>query len=225
MAEKQKIGILGGTFNPIHYGHLRFAEAVMEAENLSRIIFVPAFAPPLKNSGVVPYKDRVNMLNLAIQDNRRFWFSQVEERLPAPSYTYTTIAEMVKRSPKREYVFITGFGSWLEMGRWHRPFDLLGLCDFIFVSDRCGVDEEVVEFDGPQQVIEKLEKLPTNAYNPQIAYKHPSGTLIRFIAVPTPHIRSTDIRCLREDNRSIRYLVPEKVRDYIEENKLYLPKK
>lgn len=223
MTERKKIGILGGTFNPIHYGHLRFAEAVMEAESLFRVVFVPSFSPPLKCEGMVDFYKRLGMVDLAIQENSRFWLSTIEKDLPTPSYTYNTLWEMVRRSPKSRYVFITGIGSWLEMAQWHRPLELLGLCDFVFVSDGYGVDTEAVECDGPQEVIEKLRRVPSNIYNPQIAYEHPSGTTIRFIALRTPHIRSTDIRLLRGNNQSIRYLVPESVRGFIEEHGLYLP--
>ena len=226
MADRLKVVVLGGTFDPIHFGHLRLAEVVMESEKLDKILFVPSYRPPFKDNAS-PFGCRADMVARAIYGNDRFMWTLAEKYMAdnkRKTYTYSMIKKLQSYDPDWDHTFITGVESWREFGSWHKAFDLLGLCNFLFVDNFLSVDEEIVE-DGPQEIVDQLLRLPTNIYNPKVEYQHPSGTIVRFVGAKTPEIRATDIRRLRQEGKSIRYLVPECVREYIEEEKLYLPEK
>ena len=211
-----KVGILGGTYNPIHNGHLFFAELVCGEFGFERILFVPSLSPPLKKDiEVISYHHRVTMVQLAIQDNPKFWISFAEQDLPQPSYTYNLIKALTNQAPKRNYTFIAGMGSWRELSKWYKAHEVLGLCDFLFVSD------EPVEF-GFHFGLEALA-YGVRRCGEENTLCHDNGTKIRFATLPTPGVRSTFIRLLRREKKSCRYLVPEPVFKYIEEQNLYAP--
>jgi nicotinate-nucleotide adenylyltransferase len=211
-----KVGIIGGTFNPIHIGHLRLAEAIAEAEDFFRILFVPSFEPPLKSKELASYTHRLNMVNLAIEGNQKFWVSIAEQDLPTPSYTFNLLKQLTSKNPDRDYTFILGMECWYDLEKWYKFKELLGLCDFTFVTDtKCELESDYLYF-GSRELESQLTKVVPNVF------RHQSGTKIKFIVCPTPSdISSTKIRGLCQQRKSCRYLVPEPVFKYIEEQKLY----
>jgi nicotinate-nucleotide adenylyltransferase len=213
-----KVGVIGGTFNPIHNGHLRLAEVMLEAEKFDNIIFVPSFNPPLKDQDIVSFDQRVKMVQLAIEDNPSFEFSCIEEDLSGKSYTFNMLQKLIGESPSVEFTFILGVECWNQMKSWFKPIETLGLCDFIFVCDsERRLAGDVAWSEGDAMVRHALGVV----HNYKTDFVHPSGTKVRFAVHPTPKIRSTDIRQMCAEGKSCRYLVPAPVYIFINKQKLY----
>ena len=186
-----KIGILGGTFNPIHIGHLILAEEVREKIGLDKIIFVPTHLPPHKdNSDVAPAADRYKMIKSAIAKNKYFSVSDIEIKRSGRSYTIETIKELKNKYPRDELYFITGSDLLKYLKEWKDLAEILEMVKFI-VATRPGYP---------------LEQIP--AYISTVA--------IRAVDVSAFEIRS----CIKE-NKSFRYLLPDAVCNYINKRKLY----
>ena len=186
-----KIGILGGTFNPIHIGHLILAEEVREKLKLDKIIFVPAYLPPHKNnSEIASVRDRYEMVKRAIKNNKNFSVSDIEIKRDGLSYTIDTINEFKRLYPKDELYFIIGSDLLNYLDEWKDLGQILKMVKFI-VATRPGFS---------------LEKIPS----------YISTIDIRAIDVSGYEIR----RCIKE-GRSFRYLVPETVYNYINKKNLY----
>ncbi|GAB5046040.1 nicotinate-nucleotide adenylyltransferase [Thermodesulfovibrio sp. TK110] len=202
-----KIGLFGGTFNPIHYGHLRVAEEVREAFLLDKIIFIPAGIPPLKKYDLEAMH-RLKMTKLAVKDNPFFEVSDIEVKQKAPSYTVNTLTHLKKLYQKDNLFFIMGIDAFFELKSWYRYEDLLRMVDFIVMS-RPGFDNlqnsEFIEHEESKNCF-KIKN---------------SDKRVFFISVSPFWISSTHLRKMIQNGKSIRYLLPEKVRIYIEKNKLY----
>ncbi|PMP72639.1 MAG: nicotinic acid mononucleotide adenylyltransferase [Thermodesulfovibrio aggregans] len=203
-----KIGLFGGTFNPIHYGHLRVAEEVREAFLLDKIIFIPAGIPPLKKYDIVEAMHRLKMTELAVKDNPFFEVSDFEAKQKKPSYTINTLTHLKRLYQKDTLFFIMGIDAFLELKSWYRYEELLRMVDFIIMS-RPGFDNlqnyEFIEDEEAENCF-KIKNSDKRAF---------------FISVSPFWISSTQIRKMIQNEKSIRYLVPEEVRKYIEDNKLY----
>ena len=192
---------MGGTFDPIHMGHLITAEMVRVAADLDEVLFIPAARPPHKDGtrAAVP-EDRLAMVKCAVQENPFFSVSDIELRREGPSYTVDTIAALRELFDGAELFFITGADAMNDLYRWHEPERLLRSCPFI-VATRQGapLDESL------------------------IAEKFSAEERSHIQVLPTPHleISSTVIRARIRAGLSIRHLVPRAVEDYIEERGLY----
>ncbi len=212
-----KWGLLGGTFDPIHLAHLRCAQEILESFDLDRIVFIPSANPPLKDgSRIAPYKNRERMVRLAVEGNPAFLFSDVEGRRESRSYSVDTIDYFRETFGKeREIYFIMGQDAFDDIQRWKNWRRLLTLCHFIIMT-RPGWRRAPLRKALPAEVAARF------AYDRKArGYRSPSGTFIFFTAVTPLDIESTDIRDRVKSGRSIRYLVPEAVREYIERQALY----
>lgn len=186
-----KIGILGGTFNPIHIGHLILAEEVREKLSLERIIFVPTYLPPHKdNSDIAKAQDRYQMIKLAIKNNRYFLLSDIEIRRDGRSYTIDTVKEFKKIYPNDELYFITGSDLLKYLDEWKDLKEIINLVEFI-VATRPGYP---------------LEQMPP---------------YIKTVAIRPVDVSAFEIRKRIKENKSFRYLVPEAVFKYINKKGLY----
>jgi nicotinate-nucleotide adenylyltransferase len=197
------IGVMGGTFDPIHFGHLRAAEEVLQGFGLERVIFVPAGRPSHKlHSEVTSPEHRYTMAKLATVDHLRFEVSPIEIQREGPSYTLDTLRELKDSVCKgKTLYFITGLDAILEIHTWKGYKQLFELANFIAVT-RPGYSVEAFL---------TLEKV----LGPECFSKvHPFPVTLLAIA-------SRDIRRRVREGESIRYLVPEPVRLYIEEHGLY----
>ncbi|MBC7346085.1 MAG: nicotinate-nucleotide adenylyltransferase [Clostridia bacterium] len=195
---------MGGTFDPIHYGHLVAAEAARTEFDLEVVVFVPSGHPPhKKDSRLTPARHRYLMTVLAVATNPWFEVSRVEIEREGYSYTIDTVKAFRERyGPATELYFITGADAILEILTWHRVNELLTMCRFI-AATRPGY-----HLDGLGQV---LQKLP------------PEGRgRIHLLEVPALAISSTDVRERVRCGRSIKYLLPEAVEHYIYKNHLYV---
>jgi nicotinate-nucleotide adenylyltransferase len=186
-----KIGILGGTFNPVHIGHLILAEEAREKLGLDRVIFMPANIPPHKDSSdIAGGQDRFRMIQLAIASNRFFSVSDLEIKRQGKSYTIDTLRQLKEDYPADEMFFITGSDLLTYLAEWKDLETVIKIVKFV-VATRPGYP---------------LEQIP--AYIQKVA--------IRAVDISAFEVR----QCIRQGT-SFRYLVPEAVYDYINDKKLY----
>lgn len=201
MGVSQRVGILGGTFDPIHFGHLAAAQEVAWVLGLARVLFVPAHLQPLKGAapGAAP-ADRAAMVRLAIAGNPLFELSTLELDRGGISYTVDTLRELRRADPAAAYWFILGMDSLVDLARWHRPDEIFSLVEVAAVH-RAGwdrVDVEALQAEIPA-----------------------ARGRVRIVRIPGVDIASSDLRDRVRQGRPIRYLVPDDVAAYIEAKGLY----
>jgi nicotinate-nucleotide adenylyltransferase len=191
---------MGGTFDPIHYGHLVVAEVARREFDLERVVFVPSGDPPHKQGvPMTPAERRYEMTLLATASNPWFDCSRRELERSGPSYSVTTLHEyLAEGGPDRELFFITGADAILEILTWHEADEVIRLCRFI-AATRPGYDLERLRRVLPAAYLERIDEL----------------------AVPGVLVSSTDLRQRVRECRPIRYLVPELVEEYIRKFGLY----
>lgn len=199
---KKKVGIMGGTFNPIHLGHLIIAEEAFEAYNLDEVLFVPSGISYMKDPlEVLDAKKRVHMTGLAIEDNPHFALSTIEIDRDGNSYSYETLETLRKQNPNTEYYFLVGADTLFALETWKHPEILLPSCT-ILVAVRNGVPMEKM-----QEQASYLEKK--------------FGGSIKLLTTPNIEISSTDIRKRLAENRNVKYFLPDSVLDFINKYDLY----
>ena len=195
-----RIGILGGTFDPIHEGHLLIAESARECLGLDKVIFIPAGRPWLKSGQpVTDPVHRLAMVELAVEGNPRFEVSSIEIDRPGPTYTVDTLAELRRRMGDADLYLILGMDSVREIGRWHRPERIFELCSVAAVS-RPGVEDvsaDDLERDFPA-----------------------SAGRVRMVSGPMVDTSATGIRSRSAGEATLRG-VPDPVRRYIRRHSLY----
>ncbi len=213
-----RLGILGGTFNPIHLGHLRCAEEIREQLDLEQIIFIPSANPPHKEpSEIVPASQRLKLTKLATSDNPRFFVSDIEIQRRGKSYSITTINYFRKKyGDGLNLFFILGMDAFQEITTWKGYEKLLACCNFI-VTTRPRFKKKPLEEILPLIVAKLFSYDRKNR-----CYVHRSNSLIYFREITLLNISSTLIRNNIRENRSIRYLLPERVEEYIRKRRLYL---
>jgi nicotinate-nucleotide adenylyltransferase len=213
-----RLGLFGGTFNPIHYGHLRAAEEVLEALRLQRLWFIPAAAPPHKTpQEITPFPVRLEMTRLAVGDHPRMEVSDIEGQRPGKSYSIETLRTLRERlGAAWELYFILGLDAFLEIQTWKDYRDLFNLSHFV-VLDRPGYDRSHLEAFLGREVHPQFRPLPETA-----GFQHPSGFKVFLQATTLMDISATAIRSLVRQGRSIRFLLPEAVRGFIIKNKLFI---
>lgn len=201
---RERVGIFGGSFDPVHIGHLIIAQDALEQLELDRLIFMPAAISPHKldcplNAG----RHRYEMLLLATQDDPRFEVSDLELERGGISYTIDTIEQLHEENPQADLFFIVGLDSLVRMHHWHRIEDLLAICTIVPLG-RGG--------QRPEEVAEKME-LPTY-------WK--TRLMERLIRIHEIEISSTELRMRAAEGLSTRTLVPDLVGMYIAEHNLYI---
>jgi len=199
---KRKIGILGGTFDPIHTGHLVTAEAVRIEYGLEKVLFIPAANPPHKQHyQLTPVMHRYIMTVMATYSNPHFYVSPIEIERPGLSYTIDTILALIEQyGDKTEFYFIIGADTVQELSTWKNIDHLLNLCYFIAATRpgcMCSLDHVIKKFGMKGR--QRIHRLPT----------------------PELEISSTDIRERVRLGRSIKYIVSESVESYISKEGLY----
>jgi nicotinate-nucleotide adenylyltransferase len=210
-------GILGGTFDPIHFGHLRGAEEMLEIFNLNRIIFVPSSKPPHKLEGeITPFNHREQMIRLAIEDNVNFSFSEVEKLRAGKSYSVETVEYILnKYMEDLELYFIVGQDAFQAITTWKDWERLLLLCNFA-VMTRPGYDDMRLNEILPKEFAAKF------TYDKKIdGFTGPTGHTIYFRHTSFLDISSSGMRERVRSGKSIKYLTTDKVRQYIIKNSIY----
>lgn len=187
----KKAGIMGGTFDPIHTGHLIAAETALEAGGLDEVWFIPTASPPLKpNAPGASAENRLEMVAAAIHDRERFRVLDVELRRGGVSYSVDTVKTLLEQHPEHSFAYIIGSDRINDLPNWHRIGELAGLVTFIGLA-RPGT-------------VARPELLPEDL-----------RSRITFAEMPAIGISSTDLRERLSTGRSIRYLVPDAVHDLI----------
>lgn len=198
----KKIGILGGTFNPIHNGHLILAEDAREILELDEIIFMPSGNSYMKKDSAIPAGEiRAQMTELALEGNPYFSLSRLEVERQGPTYTRDTLAQLMALHPDARYYFILGADNLLTLETWKDPAFILQNCIIAAAVRGTGTEE-------------KMKKIASH-----LIYEYHGD--IRILPARFMDISSSEIRQRIREHKSVRYLIPEKVLAYIEENKLY----
>lgn len=195
-----RIGFFGGTFDPVHHGHLILASYASSGAALDRLLFAPAADPPHKDTTVSPVSDRIEMLLRAIDPDPRFEMTTVDLDRPGPHYSADTLALLAEQYPAAELYFLMGSDSYRDLPRWHEPLRLFEHADLLVgLRPKSHFDED-----------ELGRVLP------------PTRTQTSFVDIPLIEISSTEVRHRVSQRLPIDYLVPRSVQSYIEANGLYL---
>lgn len=212
-----KIGILGGTFNPIHNAHLKIAVEVHNQLALDRIIFIPAATPPHKElDGKTTYADRRAMVALAIAPESAFTISDIEEQRGGRSYSVDTLIQLQALHPADDLYFIIGSDSFLDIATWYNAAELFGLTNIVVV-------------ERPEAVVSDLTAPLPLAIKDEFCYvsgemrlTHRSGFSVFYLTGILLPISSSDVRKAVREGRAIDALVPAAVARYISEKRIYL---
>ena len=191
-----KIGIFGGTFSPVHYGHIMMAEEIVKSKIVDQVLFMVAGNPPHKKQATAEGKHRFNMVKL-VCDGNKLDCSDLELNKQT-NYTFDTLTELSAKNPENEYHFIMGADMFLSLPKWYRAEELMAKFKFIAI-DREGSFEEKKE---------QFEKVCSLAD-------------VTFLNIKTPEISSTMVRDLIKTGGDVSNLIPKAVEDYIKENGLY----
>jgi len=190
------VGIMGGTFDPIHLGHLITAQAVLELRNLEKIIFIPAFISPFKtNNQILDAAHRLKMIQLSIEGIPYFKFSDIEIRRGTISYTIDTIKKLKENYNNLELVI--GFDNIIDFKKWKEPDTILELVKIIVLKRKTSMEPKVKD----------------KYYNSAV-----------FVETPVIEISSSEIRNKVAKDLPINFLVPDRVKEYIYKNNLYKEK-
>jgi nicotinate-nucleotide adenylyltransferase len=201
---KQRIGLMGGSFDPVHAGHLIIAQDAAERLELSEVVFIPAAIPPHKQHlQQADIEHRLNMLNLAVESDIRFSISDIEMQRGGVSYTIETVKAFKELQPNADYVLIIGSDTLIDLHNWYNIDELLDLCDVATLL-RPG-----------------MASTDTIAQQIQVTDRYKSALMANIIETHLIGISSTEIRMRVAEGLGIRYLVPPEVEMYIFEHGLY----
>ncbi|MCM1044374.1 MAG: nicotinate-nucleotide adenylyltransferase [Candidatus Gastranaerophilales bacterium] len=197
-----KIGIMGGTFNPIHVGHILLAQWAMEENGLDQVWFIPTGCPYMKqDKDIISPGERFYMTSLALAGNDRMKCLDLEIKRQGDTYTYETLEELGRMYPQDRFYFIIGADCLFSIESWRRPERIFQACEVI----------AAVRGDSPREEMQKKIEELKNRYGAKIL-------LLDFLNL---EISSTQIRERMRDQKSIRYLVPDAVASYIKERGFY----
>jgi nicotinate-nucleotide adenylyltransferase len=212
------IGILGGTFDPIHDGHLRLAEELGETLRLEEILIVPSGTPPHRGAPAVAAEHRLAMVRLAAAGNPRLKVDDREMRRAGPGYTFDTLAELrAENGAARPLVLLIGADAFLEFATWHRWHEIFGLAH-VAVAHRPGSPVEHWRERMPQPLAREYSARLMQ--QPLATHLSPAGGIV-VIPFTALDIAATAIRDMLRAGASPRYLLPATVLDYIREKRLY----
>jgi len=215
---KERVGLFGGTFDPIHCGHIRAAEEVLKRFSLDRVLFIPSFIPPHKErTGIAPAGDRLRMVELACREEPRFAASSIEVDAGEKSYSVITLEKVKRIYPGAWTFFVLGVDAFLEIETWRDYKRVLKECLFIVIS-RPGYRIEQTEGLLGRSWVEKVHHVSES--------ENISDDLLRtrrvfLLSIPALDISSTEVRRRIERGETIKGLVPEAVEDYIHSHNLY----
>jgi nicotinate-nucleotide adenylyltransferase len=198
-----RIGVFGGTFDPVHMGHLILAEQCRDQAGLDEVWFLPSYHPPHKAAAAVTrFEQRCDMLELAVAGHPHFRIERIEKELPPPSYTAETLAELRRRHPGDEFALLMGSDGLPDLPQWYEPRRVIELANLVVIP-RPGV-----MLWTPDRLAKALG-VPLEAVR------------LRYVACPMIEIASRELRRAVADGMSVRYLVPRAVEEYLRDRKLY----
>ena len=199
-----RVGIFGGTFDPLHLGHLILAEQCREQGRLDQLWFVPSPRPPHKSDRTLTrFDQRVEMLQLAIAGQSSFRVEEIEKDRPGPSYTVDTVAELRQRHPAHEFFLLLGSDTLADIHTWYEPARLLALVGLLVMTR-------------PGHPVRTAEQIRASLLLPES-----TPVRVEQIASPLIDISSRELRARAAAGRSLRYLVPRAVEVFVREKHLY----
>lgn len=199
-----KIGVFGGTFDPVHVGHLILAERCREEAGLDQVWFLPSYSPPHKQGQTITrFEVRCDMLALALTGQPAFRVEPIEKELPPPSYTARTLAELRERHPDHTFALIVGGDSLYDLPTWYEPRRVVEQAELVAVP-RPGA------------------ALPSAAVVAEKLGVPPEQVRLTVVDCPQVDVSSREVRKRVGQGKSIRFLVPRAVEEYVRERTLYL---
>ncbi len=211
----KRLGICGGTFDPIHMAHLRSAEEVAEELGLDRVLFMPCARPPHNKRVWASTTHRLAMVHLAVKNHPKFVVSELEVVRGGPSRTVDTLEALKAQDPGSELFFLLGTDQFFYLHSWYQPARLLELADFVVMDRPASPRWDLLDYL-------RTELDPAFEPDGNGWYRLPGGRGVRPMATTLLDISSTDIKRRVAAGRSISFLVPEAVEDYIKSMKLYI---
>jgi nicotinate-nucleotide adenylyltransferase len=214
------VGIYGGTFNPIHVGHLRAAEEVAQVLGLDRVIFVPSAQPPHKRASahdpIAPANERLEWVRTAIAGNARFEVDDLEVERGGPSFAVETLRAIGKKTAPELPVFVIGHDAFVEIGTWRDPELLLTLANFAVITRPPVAKGSLADW------LPRLYEQSVEIARDGLSGRHrTAGTWIRVLEIPLLDVSSSDIRARLREGRSVRYLIPDAVIEAIQKSGAY----
>jgi len=198
-----RIGVFGGSFDPIHFGHLILAEQCREQAKLDEVWFIPAARPPHKlDQPPSPFEQRLRMLHLALDGQAGFRVDELEAERPGPSYTADTLDELHRRHPGNSWWLLIGSDTLPDLPQWYQPQRIVA---------RAGL----IVMERPGWPVMETEELKARLKLPDVVLR------IERVNVPLVELASKDIRRRLRNGSSIRFMVPREVEDYLHKHKLY----
>jgi len=203
-----KIGLLGGSFNPLHIGHLRLCVEILEQGGVDRVQLVPAYVPPHKDiKNILPFEMRCAMIESAIKDFAEVSINPLEKERPGPSYTYDTLKILTRTEPEARFTFIMGDNDLLTMPKWYKGMEIAFMSDLIIAgredSDLNMLDEFISGFWDVRKQAKDVWRV------------NKGGRLIRYFTIPGLDISSSMVRSRWLAGKSIRWLVPDQSGEYL----------
>ena len=196
---ERRLGLLGGTFDPFHFGHLAAADAAIDCANLDRVVFIPAAQPPHRPPAVASPEQRLEMCRLGIEGEPRFEVSEVELKREGPSYTVDTLAELRKQHPDDELFLILGWDAARLFSTWHKPDEVRELATIVVVAR-------------PGSAVPREEDLKGVGLD---------KAKVVLCVRTTPDVSASEIRKALEEGKPITGKVPSAVERYIASHRLY----
>ena len=219
MSDSSPIGVLGGTFDPIHYGHLRLAQQVGETLRLEQVRFVPSGTPPHRAAPQLSASERLAMVELAVRENALFAVDDREVKRSGPGYTVDTLTELRREfGAARPLCLLLGADAFLDFATWHRWHELFQLAHVV-IAHRPGYPVDTWQDRMPQPLAREYAARALK--QPLAVHLAPAGG-IAVVAITALDISATMIRQLLHSGSSPRYLLPDSVLDYIQSHRLYL---
>ena len=211
----QLIGLLGGTFNPIHFGHLRMAQELADALNLAEVRFIPSANPPHKTAPTVPAQQRAEMVQLAIADNPLFKLDTLELNRQGASYTIDTLISLREELGENVSIcLIMGSDAFSKLDSWHRWAELLNYCHIILVQRP--------DSQSQTKLSDQLTAFLSTHYTENVDdLVEKSAGYIHMQQITAQDISATNVRKKLTSDKSAKYLVPEQVLAYIKQQHLY----
>ncbi|HEY7311834.1 MAG TPA: nicotinate-nucleotide adenylyltransferase [Gemmataceae bacterium] len=199
-----RVGVFGGTFDPVHTGHLILAEQAHEQGRLDEVWFVPAPRPPHKDEpDLTRFEQRVEMLALALAGNPAFRIDELEKERSGPSYTVDTLAELRRRHPSHEFFLLVGSDTLVDLPHWHEPVRVLKQAGLLVMAR-------------PGSAVPTVEQLRA-----QLPMPDEAPLRLQVVETPQIDISSRDLRRRAAAGRSLRYFLPRSVECYIHDKRLY----
>jgi nicotinate-nucleotide adenylyltransferase len=219
-----KIGIFGGAFNPIHYGHLRTAEEILEILALDKVFFIPSGKPAFRKPQLVTARHRYEMVKIAINDNPHFTISDIEIKTRGKSYTADTLRKLKRINKNKDFYLMLGIDAFKDLQYWKDPDILVNLSNLVIISRPGHYFNELSSSPYFKKTSKKLLKELDKGFKTVFSFSMPSGQRCFLCKVTEINTSASYIRETLLAGKGVKYLLPDSVKSYIISHKLYFKK-